>query len=133
MWALEVLKTACIHPPVVSVEMPVFTAEPGEAVALCGEAYDPEGKKVSHHWFIYRDGSHYHGQASDLRVWEPVSLRTHFTIPVDAKEVDWFNILLQVRTEDEIGITRYGQVIVKVTESQGGQEARRKNLLEDMT
>ena len=124
----------CVHPPVVTVEQELVVASPGEAVELIGTATDPDGKKLSKYWFVYRDGSSYKGEANDLRVWEPTSLSTHFTIPSDAKEGDWFNILLQVTTDAESKITRYGQVIIQVTakSEEGEHKAKKQNFLEGL-
>lgn len=104
----------CNHPPKVAVVQKEIVAKPGEAVVLEGQAFDPDNRQLSNYWFFYQEGSQYLGEAKQLRVWDPVSLVTSFTVPVDAKSGDYFNMVLSVRNDHKKPITRYGQVIVKV-------------------
>jgi len=113
----------CNHPPVVQVVNGNISAAPGQTVLLEGSASDPDGDSLSSYWFVYREASIYSGTASDLRVWEPVKMSTRFTVPADAKSGDYFNIVLEVQDDAKKPITRYGQVIVEVVESENGSES----------
>ncbi len=104
----------CNHPPIVSVVNKDITAAAGEAVLLEGSASDPDGDYVRSYWYLYLECSKYSGNATDLRVWEPMQLCTRFTVPKDAKSGDYFNLILEVQDIAQNPITRYAQVIVTV-------------------
>ena len=103
------------HAPVISVEQNVIYAEPGEGVILEASVSDPDGDIVYPSWWIYPNGSAYSGGVNNLRVWNIGSLKTGFTVPWDAVEGDYFDIVIQGRDDDASApMTRYSQVIVKV-------------------
>jgi len=108
----------CNHPPIVNVANGDLYAAPGETVKLEASACDPDGDSLYTYWYVYREASIYSGSANDLRVWQPVKLTTHFTVPCDAKPGDYFNLVLEVQDDAEKPITRYGQVIVHVIEKE---------------
>lgn len=106
----------CNHAPVVNVKNGEITAKPGQAVTLEGIVSDPDGDEVNTLWWFYPEGSVYSGEATDIRVWNASKLTTGFTVPYDAKEGDFFNIVLQGRDDNASApMTRYSQVIVKVS------------------
>lgn len=103
------------HAPEINVDQKIIYAEPGEGVEFAATASDPDGDQVYTSWWIYPEGSAYSGEVSDLRVWRPGSRKTGFTVPWDAQEGDYFNLVIEGRDDDASApMTRYSQVIVKV-------------------
>ncbi len=103
------------HAPVVNVAETEITGAPGQSVAIQGEVMDPDGDNVHTTWWVYNEGSIYNGTAGELRVYHPANLATGFTIPLDAQDGDYFNIVLEAQDDADAPMTRYNQVIVKVS------------------
>lgn len=104
------------HAPIIEVSSETITAAPGEPVTFSATITDPDNDIVNADWWVWPEGSIYNGEATELRVWTPLSLSTGFTVPSDAQPGDYFNIILEARDNGEAPITRYNQVIVQVAE-----------------
>ena len=103
------------HAPVVNVAETEIVATPGQSVTLTGTVSDPDGDSVHSSWWVYDEGSIYNGTAGELRVYNPANLETGFTVPLDAQDGDYFNIVLEAQDDADSPMTRYNQVIVKVS------------------
>lgn len=99
------------HNPEVTVPQRDIEAAPGEAVPLSVRVEDP--RPCHEKWWWYREGSSYEGAAQDV---EQEGLTLDFTVPVDAAEGDFFNLILTVQNETENPMTSYAQVIIRVRE-----------------
>ena len=105
----------CNHQPIVDAALKDIEAAPGEVVTLEGLAKDPDGDTFTTNWRGYREGSVYSGSVcTDLRVWYPNQAVTNFTVPQDAVEGDYFNLIFEVTDDGTPQLTRYAQVIVHV-------------------
>ena len=102
------------HAPVVRLERQLIQAEPLEQVELLADVTDPDNDEVSVSWEIYPQYNSYHGEAAPLKVWEPYSANTHFTVPFDAQPGDYFVLILRAKDKDETPMTSYGTIVVEV-------------------
>ncbi len=103
------------HQPVVTAECLDFEAIPGETIELNGSATDPDGDALNYNWFVYTDACDYSGEnAAYVDVWAHNASATSFTVPADAQEGDYFNIVLEVTDNGAPALTRYAQAIVTV-------------------
>lgn len=106
---------SCNHAPVVALEQKDYTAAPGESVQLDADVSDPDGNTWTTLWSWYSEGSSYSGIANDIRVWDPTSDHTSFTVPADAQEGDVLVLTVAVRDNADAPMTRYDQAIITVT------------------
>lgn len=81
---------------------------------LNGSATDPDGDSLNIKWWVYEDAEEYSGEMTELAVWDEDSVTTKFTVPTDAEDGDYFNIILEVTDNADAPMTRYAQVIVTV-------------------
>lgn len=103
------------HQPVVTAETLDFEAHPGASVELKGSAADPDGDSLSSNWWVYTDASVYSGAyGASLDVWAHGVNETTFTVPEDAQEGDYFNLVFEVTDNGSPALTRYAQAIVNV-------------------
>lgn len=107
-------KDQCTHAPAVKLEQDDFTAKPGETISLFAVVQDPDGRGLHYGWRLYHAGTTYHGTMKELRVFDPLSLHTCFTIPEDAVKDDQFIFLLVVRNDTGLPITRYGEAVIHI-------------------
>ncbi|MCD7867556.1 MAG: DUF1593 domain-containing protein [Clostridiales bacterium] len=112
-WAVSTYEE-CNHAPAVSAESLNITAAAGEVVELNGSATDPDGDSLNIKWWVYEDAEEYSGEMTELAVWDEDSVTTKFTVPTDAEDGDYFNIILEVTDNADAPMTRYAQVIVTV-------------------
>ncbi len=103
------------HQPVVSTATEDATLTPGSTIDLVGLAEDPDGDSLTYNWYVYTDASVYSGaNLAYVDVWDADAATTAFTVPADAVEGDYFNLVLEVTDNGEPALTRYAQVIVTV-------------------
>ena len=107
-------KDQCTHAPAVKLEQDDFTAKPDETISLFAVVQDPDGRGLHYGWRLYHAGTTYHGTMKELRVFDPLSLHTCFTIPEDAVKDDQFIFLLVVRNDTGLPITRYGEAVIHI-------------------
>ena len=101
------------HQPVVCTTTEDAVITPGQTIELNGFAEDPDGDSLSFNWWVYKDACVYQGQYLPyLDVWAHGVASTTFTVPSDAQEGDYFNLVLEVTDDGEPALTRYAQVIV---------------------
>ncbi len=113
------------HQPVVWTTTKDATVEPGTNVTLEGFATDPDGDSLTYNWYLYKDASVYSGASlAYADVWTHDVASTTFTVPADAAEGDYFNLVLEVTDDGEPALTRYAQVIVHVTVPAPTEEAK---------
>lgn len=104
------------HEPVVTAEVLDFEAAPGEVVELAASATDPDGDELHQNWYVYTAASVYSGaNAAFLDVWTHGTEATSFTVPADAQEGDYFNLVFEATDNGEPALTRYAQAIIKVS------------------
>ena len=85
----------------------------GETIELNGFAEDPDGDNLHYNWFVYTDACVYSGAYLPyLDVGAHGVASTTFTVPNDAEEGDYFNLVLEVTDDGEPALTRYAQVII---------------------
>ena len=101
------------HAPVITLEKYDADAVPGEVIPLNAEVTDPDGDEVAIYWEADPAFSNYQGEAL-LRVWEPWKKKTFFTVPQDAKDGDWFALILRAEDRAEKPMTRFAEMIVHV-------------------
>ena len=103
------------HQPVVSADVLDFEAAPGETVELAASAEDPDGNDLAMNWYVYSAACSYSGAyLADLDVWAHGTATTSFTVPQDAADGDYFNLVFEATDNGEPALTRYAQAIVKV-------------------
>ena len=103
------------HQPVVWTTTKDATLARGETIELNGFAEDPDGDNLHYNWFVYTDACVYSGAYLPyLDVWAHDVASTTFTVPNDAEEGDYFNLVLEVTDDGEPALTRYAQVIITV-------------------
>ena len=103
------------HQPVVWTTTEDATLARGETIELNGFAEDPDGDNLHYNWFVYTDACVYSGAYLPyLDVWAHDVASTTFTVPNDAAEGDYFNLVLEVTDDGEPALTRYAQVIITV-------------------
>lgn len=103
------------HQPVVTAECIDFEAAPGDVIHLNGSAFDPDGDELSYDWWLYKDACVYSGaNLAYLDVWQHDVAATFFSVPKDAADGDYFNIVFAVTDNGTPALTRYAQAIVKV-------------------
>lgn len=103
------------HAPIVEVEAKDIYAKPLEEVALNVKVIDPDGDGVSLSWEIYPQYNNYSGNANNLKVWQPWQANTHFTVPEDAKEGDYFVLTLRAKDNDEYTpMTTFGTIVIHI-------------------
>lgn len=112
-WCHEEVKN-CVHPPVIELEKADYYVQPGEVIRISAKVCEPDGRPVKYYWSVYKEGTSYEGAADELRVFDPLDLKTGFTVPLDAKPGDYFSLLLTAKADVDFPITRYGQIIVHV-------------------
>lgn len=101
------------HQPVVWTTTTDVTLARGETVELNGFAEDPDGDDLTFNWWVYKDACAYSGAyLPSLDVWAHGVASTTFTMPDDAEEGDYFNLVLEVTDNGEPALTRYAQVII---------------------
>lgn len=107
------------HQPTVWTTTEDATVLPGETIELKGFAEDPDGDELAFDWWVYKDASVYSGASQAyLDVWAHDIASTSFTVPADAAEGDYFNLVLAVTDDGEPALTRYAQVIITVGAAQ---------------
>ncbi len=102
------------HAPQISIKTKDFTARPKERIRLEASVIDPDDDPIQLSWEIYSQYNHYSGCADGLRVWEPYQEITHFTVPEDAMESDYFIIILRAKDINETPMTSYATVVVNI-------------------
>lgn len=112
------------HQPEVTADCLDFDVAAGETIELNGTATDPDNDELTYNWYVYTDASKYSGENSaGLDVWAHGTASTSFTVPLDAVEGDYFNIVLEVTDNGAPALTRYAQAIVNVNASAPESEA----------
>jgi len=100
------------HPPKVSIKgSPDISARPGSTVNLEGEVSDPDQNVVSVKWWQHNNAGTYPG---DITFAAPITLRTTFRVPDDAKLGQAINIVLEATDDGTPRLTRYVRIIVTV-------------------
>lgn len=97
------------HFPVVTGPFEI-SGRPGRKLTLNAKASDPDGDDLTFEWRQFKVGS-YQG---DVTVDSPVSARTTFTVPEDAKAGDTIHLVLKVTDNGEYGLVRYLRTVVTV-------------------
>ena len=101
------------HQPMVCTSTEDVTVPRGTTVELNGFAEDPDGDGLTFNWWVYKDASVYSGaNLAYLDVWAHGVASTSFTVPADAEEGDYFNLVLEVTDNGSPALTRYAQVII---------------------
>jgi hypothetical protein len=109
------------HPPVPRLAHPaMLTAKPGDRVDLSAEgSYDPDGDKLSYHWFYYGEAGTF--TTSLARTGDPVPIenadqpQAWFTVPTQrVLRNGTMHIILAVTDNGSPALTRYKRVIVNV-------------------
>lgn len=113
------------HPPVVKIAHPTqLTAKKGEVVKLdAAGTSDPDGDELSYEWFYYGEVGSF--TTSSGRTGQPLKIensnkqQASFTVPtgrVMPPGIGTMHIVLAVTDSGTPSLTRYGRVIVDVTE-----------------
>lgn len=116
----------CSHAPKVTAPELDYHVSNGDTISL-----NVNVESASNYgWYIYDEGCIYSGDMKNLRVVDPLSCSTLFTIPQDAKEDDRFVLIFEARGKGNHPISRYAQIVVHV-DSEVEFEAQ-KNPLSDL-
>ena len=108
-WCIKDFKNAN-HPPEVHLNHPHFlSAKPGAVVHLSGKASDPDGDKVTYHWWQYEEVDTYPGKIA-LR--NENSRKATFKMPDDARTGETIHLILEVTDQGKPSLTRYQRAIV---------------------
>ena len=102
------------HPPVVWLTSQAnVEAAPGATIALdvSGSA-DPDGDKLSFHWWSYKDAGKYVGNVTIKDADRAVASAT---VPADAKPGDTIHLIADVTDSGKPPLTRYARVIITVS------------------
>lgn len=100
------------HPPVVSLgHSRNLSGKIGSIIQLKGIAIDPDGNKMSYHWWQYGDVDSYVGK---IEVQQANEQNASFIIPPDAVVGDDIHIIFEVTDGGETPFTRYQRVIVYI-------------------
>ncbi|QDV25216.1 DUF1593 domain-containing protein [Aureliella helgolandensis] len=113
------------HPPVVKIASPTsLKAQKGDTIRLSAEGTtDPDGDELSYRWFYYSEAGSF--TTSNARTGDPVRLenadqpQSSFEVPksrVMLPGTGTMHIILAVSDSGTPRLTRYGRVIVDVTE-----------------
>ncbi len=111
-WCVKSFKDAN-HQPVVQLNHKVdLVAYPGDDVSLNAEgSYDPDDDKLYCKWWQYEEADTYEGI---VKIDQPESFNTNFTIPADANQGETIHIICEVRDNGTPNLTRYKRVIITV-------------------
>ena len=111
-WAVTPKFGDANHPPKVSIKgSPDISARPGSTVNLEGEVSDPDQNVVSVKWWQHNNAGTYPG---DITFAAPITLRTTFRVPDDAKPGQAINIVLEATDDGAPHLTRYARVVITV-------------------
>jgi Protein of unknown function (DUF1593) len=100
------------HPPVVNIKQgKSLDVKPGQKVKLQASAKDPDGNKVSYHWWQYYEVDSYAGK---ITLPDAMSSSLSLTIPGDAKAGDDIHVIVTVTDSGTQSLTRYKRVVLKV-------------------
>jgi hypothetical protein len=109
------------HPPVLSLGHPAqLIVKPGDRVNLSAEgSYDPDGDKLSYHWFYYSEaGTYLTAQAYTgypVVIQDADKPQAWFTVPTERVFcTGTMHIILAVTDNGSPPLTRYKRVIVNV-------------------
>jgi hypothetical protein len=101
------------HAPIVNLTVPQdIEAVPGASVKLSvAGSTDPDGDKLTFHWWQYKDPGTYKGEA-EIRDAERET--AYALIPADAKPGDTLHFIAEVTDSGKPPLTRYARAIVTV-------------------
>jgi len=88
-----------------------LTAKPGEMVKLSAAGTsDPDGNKVTYHWFIYKEAGDYNGTIS---IRNSDAVEASFTAP-EVSQTRKIHVILEVKDNGEPNLYSYRRVIITV-------------------
>ncbi|MCL2068106.1 MAG: DUF1593 domain-containing protein [Treponema sp.] len=114
------------HPPLVEVHNSItddytldFAADPGDAITLTADFFDPDGDTVSYRWWQYQEADTYASALPDIPLpTAAFSYRTlTFTVPADANPGDTIHVICEVKDnpgQGRLPLTKWARVIVTV-------------------
>lgn len=108
-WSATPDYAACNHYPVVNGPHDIC-AGPGETVMIEAEVGDPDGDDLELRWWQFKVGSY----SGDCSVRDPLSPKTEFTVPADARPGDTIHLILEANDNGEPNLKRYLRTIITV-------------------
>jgi hypothetical protein len=97
------------HEPVI-VAVDNIMAKAGEIVELKAKVTDPDGNALTAKWWQFRVGSY----KGDVKIENPGSLMTSFTVPSDAKSGETIHLILQADDNGMPQLVRYHRAIITI-------------------
>ena len=97
------------HFPVVTGPFEM-TGKPGKKLTINAKVSDPDGDNLKMEWRQFKVGTY----VGDVKVDNPESARTTFTIPEDARPGDTIHLVLKVADDGEYGLVRCLRTVVTV-------------------
>ena len=142
-WAVAETYADANHNPSLKIKEGIdITAAPGETVTLTAEGKDPDGDKLTYHWWRYFEADTYREAKTEVPKVEPeisgdMQLGLHrelaegektdsielngkdtptvsFTVPEDAGTGDTIHMIAEVQDDGEHNLKRYQRVILTV-------------------
>ncbi|HEX3152197.1 MAG TPA: nucleoside hydrolase-like domain-containing protein [Gemmataceae bacterium] len=115
-WCVKSPKEAN-HPPVAGLNMDVtgkavrLDVKPSERAHLsAADSSDPDGDKLTYHWFVYKEAGDYVG---DVKVEAADKMEAAVVVPADAKGKT-IHVVLAVSDDGKPPLTRYRRAVLAV-------------------
>lgn len=109
-WTIKSFAEANHEPVVKLAHDEDMLLKPGAKVKLSAAgSHDPDGDRLSYHWWQYRDPSSYKGEVS---IQHPNEQDAVFTVPKDAKPGQTIHVICEVTDNGSPALTRYRRVII---------------------
>ena len=87
-----------------------MTGKPGKKLTINAKVSDPDGDNLKMEWRQFKVGTY----VGDVKVDNPESARTTFTIPEDARPGDTIHLVLKVADDGAYGLVRCLRTVVTV-------------------
>jgi len=108
-WCVKDYKNANHEPNVKLITASKLSVAPKSIVKLSGTATDPDGNKLSYHWWQYGEVDTYPGKIS---IQNADSKNAAFQMPSDIKKGETIHLILEVKDNGTPQLTRYQRVVV---------------------
>jgi len=101
------------HAPIIQLKELDLIGFPGERMTLEVQATDPDGDELEYYWEVQNLFSSYSSNRK-LEIEDADQAKAYFMIPYDAKPKEWFSLVVRVKDNHRLSMTRYGQIIIHV-------------------